>query len=309
MIQELRRTLRFDHYVFVLTDPATSVGVDPLADLPGVPDLARTIRLKYATGLNRWTSLEGVASLGQDAAASRLWREVQQPLGITDVVSVVFRDSFGCWGFLDLWLREQLQPDQRHLLERVAPVVTTALRAAVAGTLRQVPTVPPGASGPAALLLDDDLRVTGSTQAMDDRLRSLLPGRDGVQPVPAAAFNVAAQLLSVEDGVDHNDPTARTHLAEGRWVVVRAARLRPSGSISVSVEPTTPAERLDLCVRAFGLTPREADIVRKVAQGLDTAQIAAELHLAPYTVQDHLKSVFAKARVGSRRDLVPMLAG
>lgn len=38
-----------------------------------------------------------------------------------------------------------------------------------------------------------------------------------------------------------------------------------------------PAERLDLCVRAFGCTPREADIVRLVARGLDTASIAAEL--------------------------------
>lgn len=77
----------------------------------------------------------------------------------------------------------------------------------------------------------------------------------------------------------------------------------------MSVEPTAPGERLDLCVRAFGLTPRERDIVRTVALGLDTAAIAAELHLAPYTVQDHLKAIFTKAGVGSRRDLVPLLTG
>ncbi|HSN43795.1 MAG TPA: helix-turn-helix transcriptional regulator, partial [Propionibacteriaceae bacterium] len=115
--------------------------------------------------------------------------------------------------------------------------------------------------------------------------------------------------LAFEEGVDGHQPEARTHLGEGRWVAVRAARLQPSGVISVSVEEVTPSERLDLCVRAFGLTDREADVVRRVARGLDTASLAQELHLSPYTVQDHLKAIFAKTGVDSRRDLVPLLSG
>lgn len=310
IIGELRRVLRFDSYVWVLTDPLTCVGVDPLADVPGVTDLARTIRLKYAAPVNRWTSLPGVAGLGDQAQGSRLWREVQQPLGVVDVASAVFRDGHGCWGFLDLWLREPLQPDHLGLLGSVLGEVTTALRAAQADTLRRMPSGPLEGPGPAAtLLLDADLRIAGSTPGMDDRLRQLLPGPDGVPPVPAAALNVAAQLLAVEEGVDDHAPEARTHLGGGRWVAIRAARLLPSGAISVSVEPTTTAERLDLCVRSFGLTAREADIVRRVARGLDTASIATELHLAPYTVQDHLKAIFTKTGVDSRRDLVPLLTG
>lgn len=102
VIEELRRVLRFNGYVWVLTDPATSVGIDPVADVPGVTELARTIRLKYATTLNRWTGLDGVAALGEQAPDSPLWREVQGPLGVADVASAVFRDPHGCWGFLDL---------------------------------------------------------------------------------------------------------------------------------------------------------------------------------------------------------------
>jgi DNA-binding CsgD family transcriptional regulator len=309
VIEELGRVAAFEGYVWVLTDPVTCVGVDPLADVPGVTDVARTIRLKYATPTNRWTTLAGVAGLGDLAATSPLWREVQQPLGVVDVVSAVFRDVHGCWGFLDLWLREPALPHQLALVTSVLGELTTALRAAQADTLRLLPSGRLEHPGPATLLLDADLRIQGSTTGMEDRLRRLLPAPEGLAPVPAAALNVAAQLLAVEEGVDGHDPEARTHLGDGRWVVARAARLRPSDAISVSVEPTTPAERLDLCVRAFGLTAREADIVGRVARGLDTASIARELHLASYTIQDHLKSIFSKTGVDSRRDLVPLLSG
>ena len=46
IIDELRRTLGFDFYAFLLTDPQTSVGSAPLAEVPYLPGLPRLIRLK-----------------------------------------------------------------------------------------------------------------------------------------------------------------------------------------------------------------------------------------------------------------------
>jgi DNA-binding CsgD family transcriptional regulator len=50
----------------------------------------------------------------------------------------------------------------------------------------------------------------------------------------------------------------------------------------------------------FGLTPREAEVLRLVAHGLGNAEVGARLFLSPRTVQQHLRSVYNKLGVDNR---------
>jgi DNA-binding NarL/FixJ family response regulator len=61
-------------------------------------------------------------------------------------------------------------------------------------------------------------------------------------------------------------------------------------------------EHLMIVVRArpSGLTSREVEVLRLVAQGLSNADIADQLVLSRRTVHAHLRSIFAKLGVSTR---------
>jgi DNA-binding CsgD family transcriptional regulator len=49
-----------------------------------------------------------------------------------------------------------------------------------------------------------------------------------------------------------------------------------------------------------GLSPREVDVLRLVAEGLTDAEVAAQLFISRRTVSQHLRSIYAKLGIGSR---------
>ncbi|MDJ0345360.1 helix-turn-helix transcriptional regulator [Streptomyces sp. H10-C2] len=289
------------------------MGCSPIADVPCLPEL---IRLKYLTEVNRWTALDDVALLGAypDPARSLLWRELLHAHGVRDIASMVFKDRFGCWGFLDLYRYHQdfTRAEASYLAHLTAPV-TTALRRSQAETFVVRPSDAPR-PGPLVLLLSPDLRVLGQTLETHAYLSLLVPPEHGRPPVPASAYNVAAQLLAVEARVDANPPRSRVHLADGLWLTLRAARIGDAApldrrDIAVTIEETSPTERLAVFTRAFALSPREGDLLGHLAKGGDSHTVARQMFLSEHTVQDHLKSIFAKTSTHNRRTLLTRALG
>ena len=74
--------------------------------------------------------------------------------------------------------------------------------------------------------------------------------------------------------------------------------------IAVTIEPASGDQLMSLLLVAYGLTAREREVCREVIAGHSTADIAGRLFISSNTVQDHLKSVFAKVGVRSRGELV-----
>jgi predicted ATPase/DNA-binding CsgD family transcriptional regulator len=107
-----------------------------------------------------------------------------------------------------------------------------------------------------------------------------------------------------------SEPAFQAALARGRvWsaaqVLAVAEQLTPHGD-AVDVPAAVPRDRTTSSWPA-GLTTREIDILRLVAQGLTDAQIAAQLVISPRTVNWHLTTIYRAAAClrGSIAETVP----
>lgn len=57
----------------------------------------------------------------------------------------------------------------------------------------------------------------------------------------------------------------------------------------------------------FGVTDREMEIIRLVAQGLDNREIGKRLFISPKTVKNHITSIYAKTGARNRVQLANRL--
>ena len=105
-------------------------------------------------------------------------------------------------------------------------------------------------------------------------------------------------------------PVTRLRTASGHWLVLHASRLsgpNAQGQIAVIMEVARPVEVVSLLGQAYDLSKRESEVLQSVLRGYSTAEIAATFHISSHTVQDHLKAIFEKVGVRSRRELVGQL--
>ena len=66
------------------------------------------------------------------------------------------------------------------------------------------------------------------------------------------------------------------------------------------IPTTTPSPAKGAILSPDGLTQREMDVLRLLAQGLTSAQMAEQLVIGLVTVNSHVRSIYSKLGVTSR---------
>jgi DNA-binding CsgD family transcriptional regulator len=197
--------------------------------------------------------------------------------------------------------RNQVDGD---LGDQLAPIFARGFRAAlVTGATAGIDTL----VGPAVIVVDAAGQVIQASIGADEWVSQLGGGTLGESPLPLGLRNLVGAARTYAAGRHTQMPRMRLRTRSGGWVVAHASPLMSvvgsSVNVVLTIEETRPPDVIPLIVAAYGLSPREQAVVQLVLRGVSTAEIAAALHLSAYTVQDHLKSIFEKADVRSRRDL------
>lgn len=268
-------------------------------DLHKIADVARNER--------------GISTLhevtGGDPSRSRGWNLYVRPHGGDQELLVALRTRSGhAWGMLGLY-REPDQPlfsasEKRFLLD-VAPYLAEGARR---GLLVGEAADPEGPGAPGLIVLREDWSVESLTPGVE-RWLSELPDStwESNRVVPSAVLSVAGRALRTAEHPDAPGDVALARVLSraGQWMVLHGASLVADGArrVAVIIEPAQPARIASLLMAAYGLTDREQDVTCLVLQGNSTTEIAERLMMSAHTVQQHLKSVFDKTGVHSRREL------
>jgi DNA-binding CsgD family transcriptional regulator len=160
------------------------------------------------------------------------------------------------------------------------------------------------------LILDRALRPTRWTRTLSDWLVELGSDPAGGM-LPPALYEIGTRARTPAGVATALPSSVRIHTASGRWAAVEGALLEgtSAGDVAITIRAASSAEIFDLLCKTHELTSRERQLTALVLEGLATKQLAQAFCISPHTVQDHLKSIFAKTGLNSRRELASYLTG
>jgi DNA-binding CsgD family transcriptional regulator len=244
---------------------------------------------------------------GGDPSSSPSWH-MNMAMGGDQEMIAALRVGGAVWGAVGLY-RAPGEPmfasEEKAFLKAVGPDLA---RGARTGLLVGEARDPQWPDSPGLVVLSEDGEVESTTPGVERWLSDLPDGDLDAGRLPPALHAVAGRALRTAEGDD--DPgevaLARVLSRSGTWIILHGTSLVASGSrrAAVIVEPGHPARITPLLMSAYGLTEREQEVTRFVLRGDSTAQIAERLVVSPHTIQEHLKKIFEKTAVRSRRELV-----
>ena len=268
----------------------------------------------------QYASLNVVAWRGDEAATTKLVdlavreataRGDSVSIGLAEHVSAVLYNGLGRYDLALVAAQRAADIDNyAYVGWALAELVEAAVRS---GDLDR--------AAAARARLEERTRHAGTDWALGVQARSDALIRDG--EVADSYYRKAIGWLEASGVVIH---LARTHLVYGEWLRRenrrRQARehLRTAHEMFAAMGADAFAERARRELHATGetvrrrssaphetLTAQETQIARLAEKGLTNPEIAAQLFISPHTVEWHLRKVFAKLNIGSRKQLSTVL--
>jgi DNA-binding NarL/FixJ family response regulator len=144
-----------------------------------------------------------------------------------------------------------------------------------------------------------DIKVIVLTTYADDRsvIEALRAGARGYLTKDAGGAEIQRALLQVVNGQAVIDPAVQHHLVDAIAVAPPPA---PAGQADSPAAPHPPPHSPAQPAGPLpgGLTPREAEVLGLIAEGLSNTEIAARLVVSEATVKTHVNHLLAK--IGAR---------
>lgn len=257
-------------------------------------------------------SQRGISTLhevtGGDPTGSPRWQENMKYGGDQELICALRTATGETWGALGLY-RDQGRPlfDDTDLafVSAAATQLAEGVRRALLVAEARESDLP---DGPGLVVLSAEWELESITPGLERWLHDLPHGTGALGILPPAVIAVASRALRTPSSPNASGEVAiaRVLSRSGTWIVLHGLTLASGDGrrAAVIVEPAHPSRITPLLMSLYGLTEREQDVTRLVLQGSSTTEIAATLFISPHTVQEHLKHVFEKTAVRSRRDLV-----
>ena len=315
----LARLIDFDSSCWLSLDPSTllptghftrEVASDHLMELAANEFLEDDVN-KFAD-LARAGRPVGILSQATDGhpLMSPRFANILAPHGYGDgdELRATFRDGDGVWGCVAVHRRVgTFRERDADVVAEMSSYIGEGIRRAVLATGLAGGN---GHDSPGVIVLRGDDTLESMTSSARRWLHEIVDATGVNAPVPLVVTSLADKARQAFDGTTDEVAAIRVPRKTGGWLLMHAAVLEGGddlGSVVVTLHPATQPQIASLIVEAYGLSKREREVTRLVLAGLSTEEMADNLHLSTYTVQDHLKAIFAKVGVHSRRELVAQI--
>ncbi|WP_165949148.1 helix-turn-helix transcriptional regulator [Kribbella turkmenica] len=145
--------------------------------------------------------------------------------------------------------------------------------------------------------------VTPPARALLDDLAGESSSRPHKVPLPLPSLAAVARHHA--RGIPDRAAPSMDVPTRAGWVSLHASVPDGAGSdrVAIVIQRAAPEAAIALELEAYGLTDREREVAGLAVRGFSTVALAEQLHLSPWTIQDHFKSIFEKTGTRSRRQL------